>query len=368
MLAWSSTGPTAVSVNKQLVMRVGRGIPPHCQVYQGELAEWLAGLHEPVYIADAQVEIDNGSAQCGLATLMLEDGIHSWILLPITIHEEVFGVFNVCSARAHAFGDREQRRFQALVQRACLAIENARLYENAQELAAIKERNRLARDLHDSVKQKTFAALAQIGASRRLVASQPERAQAYIDEAENLVHDVLQELVTLIREMYPLTLQEHGLADTMRTYATQWRRQNGMRVELHTHGDEKLPHETEQAFYRVFQEALANIARHSRAESVQIDLAYNGEVKGFTCGGSPGFGLAGAVYLKIVDNGCGFDPANVQLGLGLRSMRERIESLGGNLNITSHTDEGTCIEVSLPGTPDVLLREEALTSQFAGMT
>ena len=72
--------------------------------------------------------------------------------------------------------------------RARLAIENARLYENAQELAAIKERNRLARDLHDSVKQKTFAALAQIGASRRLVTSQPERARAYIDEAENLVH------------------------------------------------------------------------------------------------------------------------------------------------------------------------------------
>ena len=362
VLAWPSSGPAADAESRQLVMRVGRGIPEHCQTFQGKLADWLVALHEPVYVADAQAEIDAHSPQSSLAHLMLAEGIHSWMLLPIYIQEQFFGVFNVCSTRSQAFGERDRRLFQALVQRACLAIENARLYENAQELAVIKERNRLARDLHDSVKQKTFAALLQIGASRRLATSQPERAQEYMEEAENLVHDVLQELATMIQEMYPLTLQERGLVDAMHAYATQWARQNGIQVDFYTHGEDRLPHITEQALYRVFQEALANIARHSQAKRVQLDLACCGDAGGASDEVVQGFGPGEGAYLRIIDDGCGFDPVNVQTGMGLRSMRERVESLGGMLHISSNPGGGTCIEVIIPGEQGVLFNKEAFTS------
>ena len=354
VFAWSTANPAVQVESNQLVMRVGRGIPPHCQVYQDELAEWLVNLKEPIIVTDAHVENDSDPAQCNLARLMLEQGIYSWMFLPIYIHDEFFGMFSVCYTRPQAFEERDLRLFQALVQRACLAIENARLYENAQELAVIKERNRLARDLHDSVKQKTFAALAQIGASRRLVGTQPERAEGYMEEAENLVHDVLQELITLIQEMYPLNLQERGLEQTLRAYTVQWERQTGIQVEFSAYGEENLPTTSAQAFYRVFQEALANIARHSHADHVEIVLCFNGEISDVNSIALTGLKRPGVASMKISDNGCGFDSARVQAGMGLISMHERVENLGGKLHIHSCPGEGTYVEVILPGALDVI--------------
>jgi ligand-binding sensor domain-containing protein/signal transduction histidine kinase len=361
VFALSAHDSTVQSGSKQLRMRVGRGIPPQCQVYQQELAEWLSGLTQPAFVTDATAESETDPVRHGLACLMLEQGIYSWIFLPIYIHDEFFGVFNVCYTRPHAFDQRDLRLFQALVQRACLAIENARLYENAQELAVIKERNRLARDLHDSVKQKTFAALAQIGASRRVVASQPERAQGYMEEAENLVHDVLQELVTLIQEMYPLNLQERGLEQALRAYTVQWARQTGIQVKFSTRGEEHLPATSLQAFYRVFQEAMANVARHSQAQRVEIDINFDGKFAAVDMITQNGSAISGAAYMKISDNGCGFDPLKIQAGIGLLSMQERVENIGGKLLICSSPGHGACVEVFLPGPADGMLKEDMVT-------
>jgi NarL family two-component system sensor histidine kinase LiaS len=223
------------------------------------------------------------------------------------------------------------------------------------QLAAIKERTRLARDLHDSVKQKTFAALAQIGASRRMIPGQPERAAGYIEEAETLVHDVLQELVTMIQEMYPNNLPERGLADALRDYAVQWTRQSGILVELRTDGEGRLAPELEAALYRVFQEALSNVARHSQADHVTVELRCYEQT-------------LDAAYLKICDNGSGFDPGKVQAGVGLRSMRERVEALGGLLYLTSAPGEGTCLEVILPGTSEVEPDKQLVSNQAVEMT
>jgi ligand-binding sensor domain-containing protein/signal transduction histidine kinase len=333
----------------QLVMRVGRDIPPLCQVFKDEVAKWLRGLKAPTFVADARQVSELDHARWDLAQLMLEQGVYSWMFLPIYIHEEFFGVFNVCYTHPYAFEERNLRLFQALVQRACLAIENARLYENAQELAAIKERNRLARDLHDSVKQKTFAALAQIGASLRLVSNQPETAKNYMEEAESLVHDVLQELVTLIQEMYPLNLHGRSLEQTLRAYANQWAHRTGILVKFHIRGKGQLPSSYTQAFYRVFQEALANVARHSQADKVEIELNFNGVLSGSSQLPAAGLEVPTSAMMKISDNGCGFDQARVQAGIGLLSMQERVENLGGKLRIDSCLKKGTRVEVFLPG-------------------
>jgi ligand-binding sensor domain-containing protein/signal transduction histidine kinase len=346
--ALSSSSSTKQGEKMQLAMRVGRDIPAQCQVFEDEIAEWLIGLKGQAFVADARQVSELDHPRRNLAQLMMEQGVYSWMFLPITIHDEFFGVFTVCYTHPNAFEDRDLRLFQALVQRACLAIENARLYENAQELAAIKERNRLARDLHDSVKQKTFAALAQIGASLRLVSNQPERAKSYMEEAETLVHDVLQELVTLIQEMYPVNLQGRDLEHTLRSYADQWARQTGILVNFYVHGKGQLPSAYAQAFYRVFQEALANVARHSQANRVEIEISFNGDLSAASHLPPGESDIPTSATMKISDNGCGFDLARVKAGIGLLSMHERVENLGGKLHIDSCPDQGTCIEVFLP--------------------
>ena len=356
VFAWSDTDRAAQVGGKQLVMRVGRGIAPHSRIDQFGLAEWLVDLKEPVYVTEAQLEEESGQARRNLRRQMMEQGIYACMLLPIHIHDEFFGIFIVCYTRPQAFEERDLRLFQALVQRACMAIENARLYENAQELAVIKERNRLARDLHDSVKQKTFAALAQIGASRQLISSQPGRAEGYMEQAETLVHDVLQELVTLIQELYPLNLQEQGLEQSLRKYASQWSQQTGIRVEFSAGGDGRMPTTSAWTLYRIFQEALANVARHSQADCVKVDIHFNDDWQDF---GSKKMGevyYPVAVSMRISDNGRGFDPAKVQTGMGLLSMQERVEGLAGRLDIQSCPGGGTCIEVILPGEPDVVYK------------
>lgn len=359
VFAWSEANEAIHARSRQLVMRVGRGFPTQDWVHQYGLAEWLVGLKEPVFVTLAQAEDDSEPTLRRLEPVMNELGICSWMFLPIYIQNEFFGVFIAGFASPYTFDERDLRLFQTMVQRACLAIENARLYENAQELAVIKERNRLARDLHDSVKQKTFAALAQIGASRRLVTSQPERAEGYMVEAENLVHDVLQELVTLIQEMYPLNLQEQGLEKTLRTYASQWSRQTDIRVEFSVSGEERVSAKSAQAFYRIFQETLANIARHSHADCVSVVLCFRDQFY-YKKNKISGEGdCPGEIFMKISDNGCGFDTEKVQAGMGLLSMQERVENLAGRLFIHSCPGEGTCIEVILPGEPDVILVEQA---------
>jgi signal transduction histidine kinase len=354
VFAWPDANQAIHAGTRRLVMRVGRGFPTQDWVYLYGLDECLVDLKEPVFITLAQAEDDSTPTLRCLERAMKELGIYSWMFLPIYIKNEFFGVFIVCFTCADAFEERDLRLFQTMVQRACLAIENARLYENAQELAVIKERNRLARDLHDSVKQKTFAALAQIGASRRLVTSQPERAEGYMVEAENLVHDVLQELVTLIQEMYPLSLQEQGLEQTLRTYASQWSRQTDIKVEFSVSGEERVPTKSAQAFYRIFQETLANVARHSHADRVSVILCFDNIINIKKNKALEEDQCPGEVFMKISDNGCGFDIEKVKAGMGLLSMEERVENLSGKLYIHSCPGEGTCVEVILPGELDVI--------------
>ena len=132
-------------------------------------------------------------------------------------------------------------------------ISNARLEE---------ERNRLARDLHDSAKQKAFAALAQLGTANGILKSKPNEVKPHLIEAETLVYEVIQELTFLIQEIYPIALQEKGLPTTLREYIFEWENRNDTEVNVTVRNERSLPLETEQAIYRIIQEALANVARH----------------------------------------------------------------------------------------------------------
>ena len=211
-------------------------------------------------------------------------------------------------------------------------IQNAQLFEQLRELAISEERSRLARELHDSAKQKAFAALAQLGAAGGMIDRNPDASKNHLLEAEELVYEVLQELIILIEEMYPVALREKGLASSVREYVFDWENQSEIEVELSIHNERRLPLEIEQSLYRVIQESLANIARHSQAQKVEISLNYEEQT----------------IRIQVRDDGIGFDVGGQPSGLGMRSMRERIDLIKGDIQITSKNGEGTLIKVVAP--------------------
>jgi NarL family two-component system sensor histidine kinase LiaS len=238
------------------------------------------------------------------------------------------------------------------------------LLATREELAAVEERNRLARDLHDSIKQNVFATALLIGAARAhlppdtpgtgpsgsapLSGSAPPSdspegpvsvpappagsAQIYLAEAEALAEQTRQELTALIRELRPARLEDKGLAVVLRDYAEDWSRRMGIPVAIRVQGERVIALDIEEALFRVAQEALANIAHHSGAAHATIDLVWDGA----------------QVRMTIADDGSGFDVAHANgRGVGLASMRERVAAHDGTLNITS-TAGATTVEATIP--------------------
>jgi signal transduction histidine kinase len=193
-----------------------------------------------------------------------------------------------------------------------------------QELAVLEERNRLARELHDSVKQQVFAISMQLSAARNSL-SESDKAFAPVTEAERLAQQAGLELTTLIHELRPPTLEHQTLSAALQGHLAEWSRQNEIEIESNIEDNLSVPLPVEQALFRVAQESLANVARHSKATKVSVTLANeNDEVK-----------------LTIEDNGMGFDPDNAVKGVGLDSMSERLEAVGGHLEVSSQKTKGT---------------------------
>lgn len=263
---------------------------------------------------------------------ILEEGIKSFAHLPIKVDGKVIGVFNIGFTRPNAINEDVVRLYTALVQRASLSIANMQLFEQTKDLAVMEERNRLARDLHDSAKQKAFAALAQLGTVNGMLKIKADGIKPHLTEAETLVYEVIQELTFLIQEIYPIALQEKGLPTTLREYIFEWENRNDTVVNLSVQNERPLPLDTEQAIYRVIQEALANVSRHSQAKRVEVSLVYNTD----------------SLQVTISDNGRGFDVNQKAKGMGFRSMRERIGSIRGTIQTQSAPGQGTRVIVQVP--------------------
>jgi len=203
--------------------------------------------------------------------------------------------------------------------------------------ARLAERARMSRDLHDSVKQQVFALATQIGTALALLDKQREETRPHLEMANELAYLVRQELTALIQELRPSALVEKGLSQVLRDELVRWSRQSGIKVDLHLQDVPEPPLSIAEELLRVVQETLSNAARHSQATQVQLTLKQEQE----------------QVMLTISDNGCGFDPATVSSqSLGLRSMKERMESIGGTLLLQSSSGQGTRIVACYPLTGD----------------
>jgi len=155
---------------------------------------------------------------------------------------------------------------------------------------------------------------------------------AHLEEAERLIYELRQELSSLVQELRPAALEGEGLAAAVRKYATDWSRQNGIVPEVRVQGERSLPLDIEQGVFRIVQETLANVARHSQASEVEIALVYAND----------------EITLTVTDDGRGFDVDGKRSGFGLSSMQERAEALGGKLAVGSVPGKRTSVSCTVP--------------------
>ena len=204
--------------------------------------------------------------------------------------------------------------------------------KRSQEMAVSEERNRLARDLHDSAKQEALAASFHLGTSLTLFERDPESAKSHLVEADTLVDSVRVELTDLIHELRPPSMDGTRFDETLNEYVIEWAHQTGIEATLNVDGFIDLPLEIKQAIYRIMQEALANVAKHSFANSVDVTLQF----------------VNSSVEFCLSDDGVGFDTQQQYDGMGLDSMRERVESLKGDFSIQSEPEQGTKVCITIP--------------------
>jgi len=205
------------------------------------------------------------------------------------------------------------------------------LIQTRQQLAGLEERNRLARDLHDSVKQQVFAISMNLGTVQTLWERDPAQARERLEAAMQQARQAQKELAMLIQTLRPVQMQGKGLVQALGEFLQDWQTQSGIHAEYQASEGFSLSDEKEQSLFRIVQEALSNAARHSGATKVHVALNAQG----------------GQVIMTILDDGRGFDPDKVTGGFGLKSMRERVQSHGGTLEIRSGGN-GTQITVTLP--------------------
>lgn len=227
---------------------------------------------------------------------------------------------------------------EAFAKQASIALENARLYERTREMAVIAERNRLARELHDSVSQSLFSIVLTSEAASRLISGESPSSRA-MDRVQEIAREALAEMRALIFELRPATLQERGLVYALTNHMELFRRrQPQIDVDFQVQGDRRLTPKAELALYRIAQEAMTNVAKHANAQHVTVQLVLD----------DPRW-----VRLDVADDGQGFVPGQqlVRQTLGLTSMRERAENLGGTLAVRSSPQGGTHITAAIPVAP-----------------
>jgi signal transduction histidine kinase len=253
------------------------------------------------------------------------------IAVPLVVKADVYGGLVVYYQAPREFSAEETALTVALGDQAALAIENARLRRHHEEAAAAAERNRLARDLHDSVAQSLFSVNLIAGVIPRLWEGAPEEAKRRLAELRDIARGALAEMRTLLLELRPAALLEMELGDLLRQLADATAGRGRLPVTVAVHGQGPLPPEVQLALYRIAQEAVNNATKHARASrcAVVVDRS------------------ADRALLTIADDGRGFDATHVsRTHHGLSIMRERAAAIGAALTVKSDVGRGTTVEVA----------------------
>jgi signal transduction histidine kinase len=322
------------SSSQVLIRMASRGLSAEFERHTVELplAHSVAGLaaeqgRPVVMLAPFRTDLNLGQR-------IQAEGLQSIISVPLIAHRRVVGAINLGARSARRFTREELALLAAIGNQIGVAVENARLYEQAQQLAVIKERNRLSRDLHDSVTQALYGvSLYSEAAARQLLSGDSDRAVQHLREIRATAQESLREMRLLVFELRLPMLKEEGLPAALQARLESVESRVGLQTDFSSDLDKRLPANTEETLYRVAQEALNNALRHARASRVSVVLHQNRET----------------ICLEIRDDGIGFDPekAQEQCGFGLRIMKERVQKLGGTFDLESSPGKGTSITVEV---------------------
>ena len=291
---------------------------------------------EPILVDDVRGDTDRAREFRATAGDQLDTTfgyVRSWMGVPLMIKEWVIGMLSLDHGEPSFYTPRHAKLALAIATQAAVAIENARLYEQAQTLAALEERQKLARELHDSVSQALYGIALGARTARTLADRDPGKVAEPLDYVLSLAEAGLAEMRALIFELRPESLETEGLIAALTKQAASLRARHNLDVRTDLCEEPDVPLDVKVALYRIAQEAQHNVVKHARAQRVDVRMACE----------------AGVIRLEVCDDGVGFDPDGEFPGhLGLRSMHERIQRLGGTLQFDSAPGKGTCVRVQIP--------------------
>jgi signal transduction histidine kinase len=328
-LLQESTGVLTVAAHKglsvQLVdeiddLKIGEG-------FSGRVAE----TGEPLVVRELSTDsrLTRSAVQ--------KEGFKSVAISPLVSRGKVLGSLFLITRDNREFSQQDIELVSSIGGQIGVAVENARLFEQAQQLAVMEERQRLARDLHDSVTQALFGVTMYAEAAARLLSSGDSNGSKAVDHLRELqatAQEALREMRLLIFELRPPVLEQEGLVAALQTRLDTVESRSGLEVDLKVEGGgEQLPHKIEAGLYRIAQEALNNALKHAEAHRITVSLHQDKR----------------SVTLEVADDGIGFDQAIARRhgGMGLKGMEERAVEMGGRLLVESSPGEGTKVSAEV---------------------
>ena len=306
-----------------------QSLPIHIHLNTPETLVALFNRHQPIRVAD----VWDDDPQAHFLRSLLDDGarvllegMQSWMWVPLAVKGRIIGGVGVAHEKRNYFTPHHADLALSVANQAAITMINAELYGQAQELAVLEERQRLARNLHDAVNQSLFSAGLIAEVLPRLWDRDQQEARHSLEDLRRLTRGAMAEMRALLAELRPSTLTDSDLGDLLRLLGNALEGRVNLPVAVAVSGEFVLPAQVQVAFYRICQEALNNVAKHAKANQVEINLKQEETV----------------IELLIRDDGQGFDTEQSFSGhYGLSMMRERAEAAGLLLSVTSQTGHGT---------------------------
>ncbi|MBN2502474.1 MAG: GAF domain-containing sensor histidine kinase [Anaerolineales bacterium] len=283
---------------------------------------------------DEMVKVCEAVVASGETLYIAPDETRGWdepgALMPLQIRGRAIGTLVIIGSRGGTFVADQLALFKSIADQVSVAIENARLFEQAEKAAVATERNRLARDLHDAVTQTLFSSSLIADVLPKIWERDPAEGQRRLEELRQLTRGALSEMRTLLLELRPAALVDTDLDDLIGHQVNAFVARTRIPVAYSNECEHNPPPDVKEVFYRIAQEAFNNIAKHADASAVTVRLKCQ----------------KGRADLTIQDDGIGFDPAATAAeGLGLNIMRERTQGIGAQFELHSQIREGTRLHI-----------------------
>ncbi len=312
-------------------IEIGNTIPDPDEEYN----VWAQAIktQQPVIVRNVREIALSNPTHAPIHPIMRSVAWDTVVCVPLTYQDRPLGTLSTYYRPEQQIDEPQLSFLRAVADQATIAVENARLFRQARDTAAVLERQKLARELHDSVSQALYGIALGAQTAQAHLIERPEAAVQPMEYVLSLAKAGMAEMRALIFELRPESLEQEGLVAALGKQADALRARHRLHVELTAGAEPAIALPAKEALYRIAQEAMHNIVKHAEARHVAVTLE--------TCDSH--------VALTIKDDGVGFNAGGSFPGhLGLVSMRERMERLGGNFTLASALGEGTCVQVRVP--------------------